>query len=85
MRGFIPKMTKLMLERKSFTTLFQCHVVVEKKGIAVMGFPYHGCIVRRAVGIPRCLPTKDELVKSIQFLPEEQFVAQMKLLSTIPS
>ena len=32
----------------SFTTLFQGPVVVEKKVIAVLGFPYNGYIVRRA-------------------------------------
>ncbi len=62
---------------KSFTTLFQGPVVVEKKVIAVLGFPYNGYIVRRAAGVPRYLPTKDELVKAIQFLPEDQFAAQM--------
>ena len=62
---------------KRFTTLFQGPVVVEKKVIAVLGFPYSGYIVRRAAGVPRYLPTKDELVKAIQFLPEDQFSAQM--------
>lgn len=62
----------------SFTTLFQGPVVVEKKVIAVLGFPYNGYIVRRAGGIPRCLPTKDELSKAIQFLSEDQFVDQMR-------
>ena len=56
---------------KSFTTLFQGPVGVEKKIIAVLGFPYNGYIVRRAAGVPRYLPTKDELVKAIQFLPED--------------
>ena len=56
---------------KSFTTLFQGPVVVEKKVIAVLGFPYNGYIVRRTAGVPRYLPTKDELVKAIQFLPED--------------
>lgn len=64
-------------QEKSFSTLFQGPVVVESKVIAVLGFPYRGYIVRRAAGVPRCLPTKDELVKSIQFLPEDQFVSQM--------
>ena len=62
---------------KSFTTLFQCPVVVVKKVIAVLGFPYNEYIVRRAAGVPRYLPTKDELVKAIQFLPKDQFAAQM--------
>ena len=62
---------------KSFTTLFQGPVVIEKKVIAVLGFPYNGYIVRRAAGVPRYLPTKDELVKAIQFLSEDQFAAQM--------
>ena len=61
---------------KSFTTLFQGPVVVEKKVIEVLGFPYNGYIVRRAAGVPRYLPTKDELVKDIQFLPEDQFAGQ---------
>jgi hypothetical protein len=65
------------LNEKSFTTLFQGPVVVEKKVIAVLGFPYNGYIVRRAGGVPRYLPTKDELSKAIQFLPEDQFIAQM--------
>ncbi len=52
-------------------------MVVEKKLIAVLGFPYIGYIVRRAAGVPRYLPTKDELVNAIQFLPEDQFAAQM--------
>jgi hypothetical protein len=52
-------------------------VVVEKKVIAVLGFPYNGYIVRRAAGVLRYLPTKDELVKAIQFLPEDQFAARM--------
>jgi hypothetical protein len=62
---------------KSFTTLFQGPVVVEKNVIAVLGFPYNGYIVRRAAGIPRYLPTKDELVKAIQCLAEDQFASQM--------
>ena len=65
------------LIEKSFTTLFEGPVVVEKKVISVLGFPYHGYIVRRAAGVPRYLPTKDELSKAIQFLPEDQFVGQM--------
>jgi hypothetical protein len=52
-------------------------VVVEKKVIAVLGFPHNGHIVRRAAGVPRNLLTKDELVKAIQFLPEDQFAAQV--------
>ena len=63
----------------SFDSLFKGPVVVEKKVIAVLGFPYHGYIVRRAGGVPRCLPTKDELSKAIQFLPEDQFVDQMSV------
>ena len=62
----------------SFTTLFNCPVVVEKNTIAVLGFPYQGYIMRRAGGIPSYLPTKDELSKAIQLLPEDQFVDQMK-------
>ena len=65
------------LKEKNFTTLFEGPVVVEKKVISVLGFPYHGYIVRRAAGVPRYLPTKDELSKAIQFLPEDQFVGQM--------
>ncbi len=34
--------------------------------------------MRRAGGIPRYLPTKDELFMAIPFLPQDQFVAQMK-------
>ncbi len=45
----------------SFTTVFNDPVVVEKKMIAVLGFPYQGYIMRRAGGIPSYLPTKDEL------------------------
>ena len=52
-------------------------MVVEKEVIAVLGFPYNGYIVRRAAGVPRYLPAKDELVKAIQFLPEDQFAVQM--------
>ena len=63
----------------SFDSLFKGPVVVEKKVIAVLGFPYHGYIVRSAGGVPRCLPTKDELSKAIQFLPEDQFVDQMRV------
>ena len=62
----------------SFTTLFNGPVVVEKKTVVVMGFPYLGNIVRRAGVIPRYLPTKDELSKAIQFLPQDQFIDQMK-------
>ena len=62
----------------SFTTLFNGPVVVRKKHVAVLGFPYQGYIVRRAGGIPRYLPTKDELSKAIHFLPQDQFVDQMK-------
>ena len=54
-------------------------MVVEEKVIAVLGFPYHGYIVRRAAGVTRYLPTIDELVKTIQFLPEDQFVDQMRV------
>ncbi len=61
-----------------FTTLFNGPVDVEKNTIAVLGFPYKGYIVRRAGGIPRYLPTKDKLSKSIQFFPEDQFVDQIK-------
>jgi hypothetical protein len=56
---------------KSFTTLFQVPVVVEKMVISVLGFPYNGYIVRRAAGVLRYLPTKDKLVKAIQFLPDD--------------
>ncbi len=52
-------------------------MVVEKKVGAVLGFPYNGYIVRRAAGVPKYLPTKDELSKAIQFLSEDQFVGQM--------
>ena len=62
----------------SFTTLFSGHVVVEKKHVEVLGFPYQGYIVRRAGGIPRYLPRKDKRAKAIQFLPQDQFVAQTK-------
>ncbi len=62
----------------SFTTLFNGPGVFEKKHEAVLGFPYQGCIVRRAGGIPRYLPTKDELSKAIQFISEDQFVDQMR-------
>ena len=40
-------------------------MVVEKKVIAVLGFPYNGYVVRRAAGVLRYQPTKDELVKAI--------------------
>ena len=63
----------------SFDTLFKGPVVVEKKVIAVLGFLYHGYIVRSAGGAPRCLPTKDELSKANQFLPEDQFLDQMRV------
>ena len=53
-------------------------MVVKRKMIAVLGIPYQGYIVRRACGIPRYLPTKDELSKVIEFLPEDQFVDQTK-------
>ena len=53
-------------------------MVVEKKTVVVMGFPYLGNIVRRAGVIPRYLPTKDELSKDIQFLPQDQFIAKMQ-------
>ena len=62
----------------SFTTLFNGPVVVEKKLVAFLGFPYQGYIVMRSGGIPRYLPTKDELSKAIQFFPQDQFVDQMK-------
>ena len=52
---------------------FQFPVIVEKKVITVLGFPSNGYIVRRAAGVPRHLPTKDELFKAIQFLLENQF------------
>ena len=55
----------------NFTTLFNCPVVVEKKLVAVLGFPYQGYIVRGAGGIPRYLPTKDKFSKAIQFLPQD--------------
>jgi hypothetical protein len=45
---------------KSFTTLFQGPLVVEKKVIAVLGFSYNGYIVRRVADVLRYLPTKDE-------------------------
>ena len=62
---------------KSFTILFQGPVVAEKKVMAVLGVPCNGYIVRRVADVPRYLPTNDELVKAIQFLPEDQFAAQM--------
>ena len=62
----------------SFTTLFNGPVVVEKKLVAVLGFPYQGYIVRRAGGIPQYLSTKDKLSKAIQLLPKGHFVDQMK-------
>ena len=46
--------------------------------IAALGFPYQGYTVRRAGGILRYLPTKANLSKAIQFLPDDQFVDQMK-------
>lgn len=46
--------------------------------ITAMGFPHHGYSVRRAAGDPICLPTKDELAKSIQFLHEDHFVPKIK-------
>ena len=52
---------------KSFTTLFQGPVVVERKVIAVLGFPYNGYIVRRAAGVPRYLPTKMSLSRPFNF------------------
>ena len=52
-------------------------MVVKKKVIAFLGWSYNGFIVRRVSGVPRYLPTKDELFKAIQFLPEDQFAAQM--------
>ena len=65
------------LKGKSFTTLFEGPVVVEKKVISVLGFPYHGYIAWRAAGVPRYLPTNDQLSKAIQFLPKDQCVCQM--------
>ena len=62
----------------SFITLFNGPVVVEKKLVIVLGFPYEVYVVRRAGGIPSYLPTKDELSKVIQFLPQDQLFAQMK-------
>ena len=42
MKGFIPKEFQGHdWKEMSFTTLFQGPVVVEKKVIAVLGFPYH--------------------------------------------
>jgi hypothetical protein len=38
---------------------------------------YFEILVMRAAGVPRYLPTKNELVKAIQFLPEDQFAAHM--------
>ena len=73
-----PKKGDDINKEMSFTTLFNGPVVVEKKKIVVMGFPYLGNIVRRAGVIPRYLPTKDELSKDIQFLPQEQFIAKMQ-------
>ena len=52
-------------------------MVVEKKVIAFMGIPYKDYIVGRAAGLPNYFPTKDELSKSIQYLPKEKFVSQM--------
>ena len=63
----------------SFDNLFKGPVVVENMVIAVLGFSYHGYIVRRAGGVPKCLPTNEELSKAIQFLPEDQFVDQMRV------
>ena len=45
--------------------------------IVVLGFHYHGYIVRRVAGVLRYLPTKDGLAKAIQFLPEDLFAAQI--------
>ncbi len=73
-----PKKGDDINKEMSFTTLFNGPVVVEKKTIVVMGFPYLGNIVRRAGVIPRYLPTKDELSKDIQFLPQDQFIAKMQ-------
>ena len=67
MRGFIQKKQDDFQKVKSFTTLFQGPVVVEKKVIAVMGFPYNGYIVRRAAGVPRYLPTKMSLSRPFNF------------------
>ena len=52
-------------------------MVVEKKLITSLGFPYKGYIVRRAAGVPRYLPTNNELVKAIKFLPDDLFAAHM--------
>ena len=52
-------------------------MVVEEKVNAVLGFPYHGYIVRRAADVPRYLPTKDKFARASQFLHEDQFAAQM--------
>jgi hypothetical protein len=42
-----------------------------------MGIPYKGYIVRRADGLPKYLPTKYKLSKSIQYLPKDEFLSQM--------
>ena len=73
-----PKKGDDINKEMSFTTLFNGPVVVEKKTVVVMGFPYQGNVVRRAGVIPRYLPTKDELSKDIQFLPQDQFIAKMQ-------
>ena len=73
-----PKKGDDINKEMSFTTLFNGPVVVEKQTIVVMGFPYLGNIVRRAGVIPRYLPTKDELSKDIQFLPQDRFIAKMQ-------
>ncbi len=52
-----PKIAQVSGNEMTFDTLFKGPVVVEKKVIAVLGFPYHGYIVRREGGVPRCLPT----------------------------
>ena len=74
-----PKIAQVRGKEMTFDTLFKGPVVVEKKVIAVLGFPYYGYIVRRAGGVPRCLPTKDELSKAIQFIPGDRFVDQMRV------
>ena len=44
-----------------FITQFNGPVIVEKKCVAALGFPYQDYIGRRAGGIPRYLATNDEL------------------------
>ncbi len=60
-----PKKGDVDRNEMNFTTLFNGPVVVEKKTVIVMGFPYLGNIVRRAGVFPRYhLPTKDKLSTS---------------------